>query len=485
MELPAGSGKTEIIAQLVNFYAQEGKRALILTHTHAGVDVIRRRLRRYGVNRQAANVQTLDSWCFGLIASFPDLADINVGQEPDWALSRHYHEAGRRTVLTSAIIRMLQASYELLVVDEYQDCQVWQHGLVTAVSEVVPTCVFGDRMQGLLYFGDSMPVEWETEVWSEFPPLNLPVRPWRWVNTNPLLGEWLLSVRNDLLHEREIDFRGSPIKGAFPRNKHHVLHGQPPPPDTTVAISQSMYSAAALAQRLGGSYTMIEEIEGKHLRSFAEVIDRDDVCEIASATVQYAVDCAFGVADVFGTGQRRRLAAGTSMHISVDAPEVHHAMTMVNALLFGAGPAAVRRALVAISRVPKFRPFRREAWFGMLDALRIAESTDDLAVLDAVISIRQRLSLLGRRPETRIVGRPLLVKGLEFDHAVIDGPPWHPYDAHQLYVCLTRGSRSVTLITEHATISPTRPRRQTTSPDHCWRPVGSGRDYTLDPEEPV
>ena len=41
---PAGHGKTEIITSI----AALGRRALILTHTHAGVHAIRARLKRHG-----------------------------------------------------------------------------------------------------------------------------------------------------------------------------------------------------------------------------------------------------------------------------------------------------------------------------------------------------------------------------------------------------------------------------------------------------
>ena len=114
-------------------------------------------------------VRTLDSWCFDLIGSFPQLSDIEVGPEPDWRDTAKYHAAGAQAILSSAVRRMLAVSYELLIVDEYQDCQLWQHELIKAISAVVPTCVFGDPLQGLFFFGDSRPVTWERDVLPAFP----------------------------------------------------------------------------------------------------------------------------------------------------------------------------------------------------------------------------------------------------------------------------------------------------------------------------
>ena len=56
---------------------------------------------------------------------------------------------------------------------------------------------------------------------------------------------------------------------------------------------------------------------------------------------------------------------------------------------------------------------------------------------------------VGRR---RLIGTTLLVKGLEFDHAIV-------LDAgslarKELYVALTRGARSLTVISSTATLNP-------------------------------
>lgn len=455
VELPAGAGKTELIARLVATVAQRGNRSLILTHTHAGIDVLRRRFKNIGIPHGSYTIRTIDSWSFDLISKMPELSRIIVGDEPDWKLARDYHSAALAAVQSTAITRMLRVSYDLMLVDEYQDCQVWQHDLVASIALVVPTAVLGDRMQGLFFFNSAQPVDWEDDVLPVFPSVDVRVRPWRWMNRNPDLGDWLLEARASLLGGTGIDLNAAPITLAAPAEGLAPYHRAPHHPETTVAIAKWPNDAALLARKLGGAYTMIEEIEGKHLRAFAALVDTGVEGDVAAGVVQFAIDCAFGLSDSFPMPQRNRLRNGQNLEVSATSTEMEHAVAAIDSLLEDSSASAVRAALLSLSSVPGFRLYRREAWFGVLDALRLSEASADLNVLDAVVSVRTRISRAGRRPESRIVGRPLLVKGLEFDHAVV--AEIDAYNAHELYVTLSRASKSLTVITSKTRFSPRRP----------------------------
>jgi hypothetical protein len=75
--------------------------------------------------------------------------------------------------------------------------------------------------------------------------------------------------------------------------------------------------------------------------------------------------------------------------------------------------------LVAIGQLPVGRLYRREAWRDMLKALAIVAAGSELTVAQAIGSIRNRTRIVGRAQDDRIISRPLLVKGLEYDHAVV------------------------------------------------------------------
>ena len=63
---PAGHGKTELIAKM----AALGKRTLVLTHTNAGIQAIRARLKYMRTPRSAVVVDTIAGWCLRYAHAF-------------------------------------------------------------------------------------------------------------------------------------------------------------------------------------------------------------------------------------------------------------------------------------------------------------------------------------------------------------------------------------------------------------------------------
>jgi len=72
-------------------------------------------------------------------------------------------------------------------------------------------------------------------------------------------------------------------------------------------------------------------------------------------------------------------------------------------------------------------------------------------------AIRDKGRRVGRRVAKRCLGTVLLVKGLQFDHAVLLNAA-ELDSAESLYVGLTRGSSSLTVLSTEPTIQRSRPR---------------------------
>jgi hypothetical protein len=97
--------------------------------------------------------------------------------------------------------------------------------------------------------------------------------------------------------------------------------------------------------------------------------------------------------------------------------------------------------------------FRRELLSEMKRALRVFAAGEAPTLVDAAFVVRNRASRVGRSVARCSVGTTLLVKGLEFDHAIVlDGDE---FDVRNLYVAITRGARSLTIISRSKKIVPT------------------------------
>ena len=77
---------------------------------------------------------------------------------------------------------------------------------------------------------------------------------------------------------------------------------------------------------------------------------------------------------------------------------------------------------------------------------------------DSAIKVREQVRHIGRSSGRRTIATTLLIKGQEFDHAIVlDADGLQPAD---LYVALTRGAKSITVFSNRQTIEPRHPQKQ-------------------------
>jgi len=222
---PAGCGKTELIANCV---AQPtDKPMLILTHTTAGVAALRLRLKRGGIPPSNYRLNTIAGWALNLISIFPERAGYthNPLEAPNYP---RVQTAIGELCGSGNINSELQATYSRLLVDEYQDCSVSHHSIVSGISNAIPTVVFADPMQAIFNFGNDPLANWSHQVVPLFPEIGRLITPWRWNNANATdLGLWLLAVREALVQEHRIDLRTCPARVTccfLTKQAHGELH---------------------------------------------------------------------------------------------------------------------------------------------------------------------------------------------------------------------------------------------------------------------
>jgi DNA helicase-2/ATP-dependent DNA helicase PcrA len=100
--------------------------------------------------------------------------------------------------------------------------------------------------------------------------------------------------------------------------------------------------------------------------------------------------------------------------------------------------------LELIQKLPDVVIYRRELWREMAKAIGECAAGIHPSILAAAWKVRSRTSLVGRKVEKRLVSWPPLIKGLEFDHSIVLDAD--ALKAKELYVAMTRGVQSLTII---------------------------------------
>ena len=130
VESPAGHGKTRLIANAV---AENCAHELILTHTHAGVNALRKHLREVGVSPRCCQIDTIAGWALRFCNAYPQTSGIPLTQKPQEINWQEVYK-GARAVLQTPVRAVVGTSYSGLYVDEYQDCTKDQHDLIMECS---------------------------------------------------------------------------------------------------------------------------------------------------------------------------------------------------------------------------------------------------------------------------------------------------------------------------------------------------------------
>lgn len=453
MIAPAGCGKTWTIARAVTDHGRG--RELVLTHTHAGVDAIRRRLLEFRCKPACVHVDTIAGWCLRLAAAFPRTSRISPLKP---RTSDEYSEiyAAAATMLRVRPYReILKASYAGVYVDEYQDCTVEQHAVVVSLADNLPCRVIGDPLQSIFEFGNRPVVNWHNDVQPHFNQLLGPAEPHRWLKTNPDLGSWLLRVRPQLELGLPIDLAGSPVnwigvsepkctqatqvKACFDAVGNDTA--------SVIAIHNQPQQAYSIASRLRGTFSCVEVMDPEELYNAAERIDQSQGVARALAVLDFAERCMTKVKSEMEV-QRKSLTNGRS---TSSAKHVAQRQAL-DAVTVSGSPESISHALEALREIPGVIVYRRELFDEMQCACRALAEQEAGTLADAAWIVRNRTRQRGRRFARCAMGTTLGVKGLEFDHAIVLDPS--KYDARNLYVALTRGSKSVTVVSATATITP-------------------------------
>ena len=433
---PAGHGKTEIIANV----AALGRRALILTHTHAGVHAIRARLKRLGVPRARVAVDTIAGWCMRYAHAFPGIAKPPAGM-PVGAQWDQLYRGATLALNIGAVREVVAASYDRILIDEYQDCVGLQHALAIALSGIVPTLIFGDPMQGIFEFAGAT-LSWDNQIHPHFPFAGTLETPHRWAGKNPALGDWIAETREKLAVGEPIDLSDPRITYRESSNAFDMaalFDGIDGKEGSFAAIHCNRTVCNGLAKAARGGYQAIEEVAARRLCEFATSWD--------------------GAMD--GTGRLRTIIAllNDCFHkkqviegeaVDPEDAAIKTALTdLAPGLATGNGAETAVQLLALCRKRPRWKLFRSELWRDAERAAAEVAAGRAESMMVATASIRQRVNASGRKLPKRAVSTPLLLKGLEFDHVVIPDATHFANERHAqaklFYVAISRATQSLTI----------------------------------------
>ena len=452
---PAGCGKTQLISDAL---ARHGgpKPILVLTHTNAGVAALRGRLDRAGVKPSAYRAATLDGFAIRLISTFPQRAGhdqrIVTASRPNYEAIR---DAAARLVAAGHLNDILAASFAQLYVDEYQDCSIRQHALVTWLAQSLPTAIVGDPFQAIFGFGADPLADWQADVLAFFPKLGELTTPWRWNNAGAHdLGQWLLSIRPDLAAGKAIDLRTAPgsvqwiqLDGRQDDVLRLAAASVAAPGDTKVLIigdSTDPRGRRRFARQVEGAVT-VEAVDLRDLTDFGSALDlaRPEALSVVASFAENLMS-AFSARDL--------VKSVTAAH----AGKLGRALTAIEqvAVRFdnSRSLADVADLLTTINRAGGVRCYRPAVLAAAQRALQLAASPEGPSFREATVTIREYSRLIGRPLAKRSVGSTLLLKGLEADISVVLNAG--ALNARNLYVAMTRGSRRVLVCAPSPILNP-------------------------------
>ena len=422
---------------------------MILTHTHAGVHALRTRLARLGVTPQSYMLTTIAGWALKWAAHFPSVSKLETIQPATQDEWKAVYEGACRVLRNPHLVTSVRESYGGAFIDEYQDCTIPQHLLSLELSRIIPLRVLGDPLQGIFGFtGDA--VLWSRDVESSFEQLDVEEHSWRWAESNPRLGAWLLELRRALLEGRDIDLAVAPIqwkKTVSPDAQ--VLACKDVTYDdgsTVVAILKWPNQCHKLAKRLRGNFSSMEELESKDLMKYAQALDSAGTgCEAALVLLRIARECMTGLPSAV-KAMKTRLEAGGLPRVIARSPNSSVANAVL-AIAKAPTPTKVLTAAMKIEAITGTFVHRTELWRLFKRSMAVQHDEGLETSQEAAVIVRDLTRENGRMPQQRTISRTLLVKGLEYDHSIILKADLLS-NAQDFYVAATRGRCTLSVLSK-------------------------------------
>lgn len=454
---PAGYGKTYSIGKCLE-YIQENQlgKHLILTHTHAGVVSIKEKVTKLNVSPNFFNIETITSFAQKYVLAF------SLKELPKQEDSEEYYpfiiETANQIIKLKSVSKVISNTYSGLFVDEYQDCTLKQHELILTISNILPTHILGDFMQGIFDFKEPIVDLNNPTMMSGFIENSQELKiPWRWKNgNNENLGNQLAIIRDKLIRRDSINLKDFNSIETFVSNdiytEYYKFIFQIIQTERSILIidpiSVSLSSRINFIKRFLNVPILIESIDNKDFYILSHAIDNlksqnviniiKNICiKLSSKTV---------ISNWFNENGLKRKVKESDRRL-LKPLQANFSELQKNISL-----PIVLDTIRKVIKLPDIKCYRRELFTSLCKAIEGAIE-DNILVYDSMIKRRNNVRRVGRKIYGKCVGTTLLTKGLEFETVVI-------LDAHKfncpkhLYVAMTRASKRLIIFANSKILDP-------------------------------
>lgn len=451
IQAAAGCGKTYTIVESLR-HITEG-RALILTHTHAGVKSIKDKANLLGIKPNVYYVTTIHSFAKQYLQAFYVKEDIP--KEEDSSYYDFILNKSKDIFSTSIVQDVIEASYKYIFVDEYQDCTKNQHEIIMLISRHLKTYLFGDPMQGIYNFnGRDLLVNWETDIPKEFKKIYLD-KPYRWINNNEGLGRDIKKIRSKLEKRENININDYMNIEYIqdPRNFRaiHKIYNILSQNEKVLLIDANSYmlnSRVKFASTYNMRFQVMEAITEKEFYKIARLLDnyeRDyDTINIKTvfttlfkSSINKYFSNNFILKRNISTSPNEIVKKFSNLYYNFQNEYTKNALLQV---------------LKTIIQLPEIKLYRHELFHDLCNTISEAAS-NNTTIYQAMCSIRNNKSILGYKPPNKCIGTTLITKGLEFDIVVLLNADKFK-DPKNFYVAISRACKKLYIVSPTQILHP-------------------------------
>ena len=463
---PAGYGKTHTIMECLHIF-EASKKCLILTHTHAGIASIKEKMQKGSINPRKFAIDTISSFALQYSNTF----HINKAEIPKIEDNDYFNfaiETAIKIFSSQPLKAVIKSSYSKLLVDEYQDCTNLQHKMILALSDILPTHILGDPLQGIFEFRNSTIVDMESD--GEMQGLNQNIQtldtPWRWNQHGTIeLGQALAYIRTLLLSRTPIDLQHfhphihvviEPENGFLDQinNSNRIIWNEINNRSTDSLlflhpISTSVNPRITFIQRFSNTVRLIESIDDKDYYKFSNYFDTQTGQNLINKILDFMkiISSKTVIGEWFN--DNGLLKNKRSLEDKIVTQKLQ---SMINSIVQQKSFKNIAVLITELVQLPNNKCYRVELKKDMIKALELAYAENN-TVYESMKKNRDILRRVGRNIKGRCIGTTLLTKGLEFDVVIVLNAHLFSNSRH-LYVALTRASKKLIVISQSSILNP-------------------------------